>query len=88
MHEFVVTVTSEGRLTLPVDVRQHLGISGADRVVFCIDDKGVVTVRPNQPLDVDSLTGAAGSLNRSMGFHELLDIAREDALHEPKKERA
>ena len=37
--EYVITVTSKGRLTLPVAVRRRLGIEPGDRVVIVIEDQ-------------------------------------------------
>jgi AbrB family looped-hinge helix DNA binding protein len=38
MPEYVVTVTSKGRLTLPAAVRRRLGIAPGDRVVIVSED--------------------------------------------------
>ena len=42
----VATVTSKGQVTIPADVREHLGIKPKDRVQFEISEDGSVTVVP------------------------------------------
>jgi len=39
------TVTSKGQITLPKEVREHLGLKRGDRVDFSIDSQGDVHVR-------------------------------------------
>jgi len=39
------TVTSKGQITLPKEVRDHLGLERGDRVDFSIDAEGNVQVR-------------------------------------------
>jgi AbrB family looped-hinge helix DNA binding protein len=38
------TVTSKGQITIPLEVRQALGIEAGDRVEFVAQEKGVYTV--------------------------------------------
>jgi len=42
------TVTSKGQITLPKEIRTHLGIGAGDRVEFRIAPNGAVTVMPQQ----------------------------------------
>ena len=39
------TVTSKGQITLPKEVREHLGLKRGDRVDFSIDPQGDIHVR-------------------------------------------
>jgi antitoxin PrlF len=41
-----ITVTSKGQVTIPVEVREHLGIKPKDRVQFEVSEDGSVTVVP------------------------------------------
>jgi len=43
--EYVVTVTSKGRLTMPAAVRRRLGIEPGDRVVIVIEDQDSFRLR-------------------------------------------
>ena len=47
MREIISTVTSQGHVTLPAEVRRVLGLAERDKVAFVIDTDGV-RVRPVQ----------------------------------------
>lgn len=40
------TVTSQGQVTLPKEVREHLHLAAGDRLEFLIEDGGAVRLRP------------------------------------------
>ncbi|HEV7127179.1 MAG TPA: type II toxin-antitoxin system PrlF family antitoxin [Ktedonobacterales bacterium] len=80
MQEFPSTITSKGQVTIPKAVRERLGLSAHDRIVFVIEDDGTVTLRVPQYPTVASLAGAAGSLERKVTWAEMREIAREDHL--------
>jgi len=40
------TLTTKGQITIPRDVREHLGVDSGDRVTFLIQDDGTVVVKP------------------------------------------
>ncbi len=82
MKETQSTITSKGQITLPIEVRKHLGVHTGDKVSFVIEDSGKVTVKVPKYPNVASLAGAAGKLDRHMDMDEMLEIAREDALEE------
>ena len=58
------TVTSKGQITLPKDIRMHLGVGAGDRVEFRIASDGTVTVTPQ-----------SGSARRLFGFLGRPDLA-------------
>lgn len=80
VREIVSTLTSKGQITVPAEVRRHLGVGVRDKVVFLIDDDGSVRVRPAKYSTVASLAGAAGKLKSPLSWDEMRDIAREDRL--------
>lgn len=43
--EAVATITPEGQVTIPTEIREHLGVDAADEVAFVIDGKGRVELR-------------------------------------------
>ena len=45
MKEYITTVTSKGRLTIPVAIRRKLGINPGDLIAFVIDDENGARVR-------------------------------------------
>lgn len=82
MREITAKLTSKGQVTVPVEVRRHLGVSPKDRVAFVIGDDGTVQVRPTKYPTLESLSGAAGTLPKPMEWREMLEIAREERLLE------
>jgi AbrB family looped-hinge helix DNA binding protein len=80
MKEMVATVTTKGQLTLPVEVRRHLGIKPNDKVAFVIEDDGTVHVSAPKYPNIASLRGAAGKLPQPLSWPEMRDIAREERL--------
>lgn len=76
----VATMTSDGQLTLPDDVRRHLGLAAGDRVAFVIEDDGRVRFEPVKDPTIASLAGVAGKLPRPMSWDEMREIAYEDRL--------
>ena len=76
--EIVSTVTSKGQVTIPAEVRKHLGIKTGDKIAFIVEEAGVVRLSiPHYP-DIASLRGAAGSLKKPLSWQEVREIARED----------
>lgn len=62
MKSIMATVTSKGQITLPTEIRKHLGVQQGSRIMFVLDDDGHVTVEVPKYPSVASLRGAAGSL--------------------------
>ncbi len=46
MREIVSTISSKGQITIPADVRRHLGVGASDKVTFVIGGDGRVELRP------------------------------------------
>ncbi len=80
MKEIVATITSKGQVTIPAEVRRHLGVKRSDKVSFVIEPDGVVRLRVPRYADIASLRGAAGSLGKPMPWEEMRGVAREDHL--------
>jgi antitoxin PrlF len=80
MKEIVSTISSKGQVTIPVEVRRHLGVSTNDKVAFVLDDDGGVRLAVPHYATVASLRGAAGSLARPVPWPEMRDAAREERL--------
>ena len=78
MKEIVSTLTSKGQVTIPVEVRRHLGVGQGDKLCFVISDDGRIEVKAPKYADVASLAGAAGTLKESLGWDRTREIARED----------
>jgi len=48
------TLTSKGRITIPKVIREQLGLSAGDRLIFEIGESGSVLMEP-EPVDIRSL---------------------------------
>jgi AbrB family looped-hinge helix DNA binding protein len=57
------TLTSKGQITIPKEVRDHLGLEPGDRLSFNIGREGDVTVEP-ETVDIRSLRGMLKSRRR------------------------
>jgi AbrB family looped-hinge helix DNA binding protein len=79
MKEIVSSITSKGQVTIPVEVRRHLGVKRKGKVAFVIEDGEVKLRAPEYP-DVDALSGAAGRLEKPLTWKEVRDIARDERL--------
>ena len=66
--ETVSTISSKGQVTLPVEVRKHLGVEPNAKVTHV-----------KYP-DIQSLRGVAGTLKQPLSLQEIREIAREDRL--------
>jgi bifunctional DNA-binding transcriptional regulator/antitoxin component of YhaV-PrlF toxin-antitoxin module len=73
------TMTSEGHITIPIEVRRHLGLKTNDRIVFVINDEGPVQIKAPRYSTVASLRGAAGRPEKPLSWEEMRAIARDDA---------
>lgn len=80
MKEIVSTITSKGQVTIPAEVRRHLGLKKSDKISFVIEEEGDVRLKAPRYPSVDSLRGAAGSLKKPLSWSEMREIAREDRL--------
>jgi antitoxin PrlF len=80
--EIVSKITSKGQVTIPVEIRKHLGLDTGAKIAFVVDDEGNVSVRPPTYPTIASLAGAAGKLDRPMSWEEMKRIAHEERLIE------
>ncbi|MGI8857514.1 MAG: AbrB/MazE/SpoVT family DNA-binding domain-containing protein [Thermomicrobiales bacterium] len=72
------TMTSGGRVTIPAAIRERLGITAGDKLLFVIGEDGRIELRAAAYSTIASLRGAAGSLEKPYSWHEMRAIARED----------
>ncbi len=79
MKEILLTISSKGQVTIPVQVRRRLGLNKNQKIALVIDEKnGDIRLKVPRYPDVASLSGAAGSLRKPLPWEEMRDIARED----------
>jgi len=65
------TVTSQGQVTIPAEVRRHLGLTKRGKVTFLIDDEGVRLVPPRYTFEsargaVPPLPGTSADFDREI----------------------
>jgi antitoxin PrlF len=80
MREIPATITSKGQVTIPAEVRRHLGLRKHDRIAFVIEPGGDVRVKVPCYPTLESLAGAAGSLPQPRPLEEVIAEAREERL--------
>lgn len=80
MKEVISTISSKGQLTIPAEVRRHLGVQSHDKVAFVIESEGEVKLRVPRYTDIDSVVGKAGSLRTPLSWREMRTIAKEDRM--------
>ena len=51
------TLTSEGQVTIPKEIRDHLGLKEGDRLAIELDDQGRVVLRPEPRAPLGRLPG-------------------------------
>jgi antitoxin PrlF len=78
--EITTTVSQKGQVTIPSEIRRHLGVRTHDKIAFVLQDDGAVRLAvPHYPT-IASLAGAAGSLEQALSWAEIKEIAREDQM--------
>ena len=78
--EYVATITSKGQVTIPVEIRQQLGLGARDKVIFRLGKGNRVELEP-LPMSLEEAYGSVAPLHRPENFAELQRIAngeRED----------
>jgi AbrB family looped-hinge helix DNA binding protein len=74
--QYIMPVTSKGQVTIPVVVRQLLGLKKNDKVTFKVED-GAVTVEPAQAT-LQAAYGAVEPITRPENFERITQIAHEE----------
>jgi antitoxin PrlF len=75
--EFIATVTSKGQVTIPVEIREFLGISAQDKVVFRLGKDHKIEIEP-LPMTLEEAFGSVPPLNTPEDFDEIHRSAREE----------
>jgi AbrB family looped-hinge helix DNA binding protein len=78
MKEIVMTMTSKGQVTIPAQVRHHLGLKRNQKIALVIEDEGTVRLKVPRYPTVASIRGAAGTLGKKLSWKEMREIAREE----------
>ena len=71
MKEIISTITSKGQVTIPAEVRKHLGLHKREKIAFGIDEEGDVHLKTPHYPTLAALRGAAGSLPYPMSWEDI-----------------
>ena len=63
----IAKVTSKGQTTIPADIRAALRIEPGDLIIWEMSDDGSARIRRVQPLDIEYLKAAEGTLSEWAG---------------------
>jgi AbrB family looped-hinge helix DNA binding protein len=78
------SVSPKGQVTIPVEIRQLLGIRPRDRVAFEVTD-GQVLIRPARR-SLDSLYRSVPTLEQPLSDKEMTQLAQEEHAREVAEE--
>ncbi len=83
MREIVATVTSDGQVTTPDELRRRLGLNSASTVIFAVNCGGTVELRPIEHT-LESVMGSIPALEGrdTVDFEDLIQEALEDMADE------
>lgn len=78
MPEYLATMTTNGRVTVPAELRKHLEVSSGDKLRFVVDYDGAVRMEKVKYPTIASLRGIAGSLKEPKSWEEIVEIAHDE----------
>ena len=64
------TVTSKGQITIPVEVRNELGLNPGDRVIFAKNENGRFVLYPKNG-NIEDLKGILDKPDRTLSIEEI-----------------
>lgn len=79
MKRIIATVTQSGQVTLPAEVRRHLGVRARDKVAFTIED-GVVRVEPLKYQSIREALDSIRPLDQPLDWKEVERAVREERV--------
>jgi antitoxin PrlF len=80
MKEILLKLSSKGQVTIPAEVRRHLGIEKNQKVALVIEPEGTVRLQVPRYPNVESVQGAVAALSPKQTWSETLAIAHEDRV--------
>ena len=69
----ISTITQKGQVTIPIDIRNQLGLHEGDKVQFNITSEGVYLI-PAKKVDLMSLYGALPKPKKTLSTEEINNI--------------
>lgn len=74
----IATLTSKGQTTIPLEIRNFLGLHSGDKLEFFIDSDGHVLVQP-LTVDVRSLKGFLPKSNKAVSIEQMNEVITKRA---------
>ena len=84
MREMVSSVSPKGQVTIPLEIRQRLGVRPKDKVVFYLDGDEVKIVPLRSQLAAGF--GSVPALKQARSLNEIEEIAAEEHAHHVARE--
>ena len=73
MKEIITTMTQKGQVTIPVEIRNLLGLKAKDKIAFSIDE-GNIRLAPAK-YTLENVFGVVKPINKPEDFKKLKQIA-------------
>ena len=81
MRSFTMSTTQRNQVTIPGEVRHHLGIEPRDKVSFTIEDNGAVRLR-KAPFTLETEYGSVKALDDHGDLEDIIRMAKEEKAAE------
>ena len=81
MRSFTMSTTQRNQVTIPGEVRHHLGIEPRDKVSFTIEDNGAVRLR-KAPFTLETAYGSVKALDDHGDLEDIIRMAKEEKAAE------
>ena len=84
----VTRITKSGQLTMPAEVRRHLGVGPGDRVLWTTDAAGNTIVRPMRytVAELDGIVPAINHPSAETDFEDMIAEAQESLVDDHLRE--
>lgn len=78
MKSSISTISSKGQITIPAEVRRHLGVGASDKISVVITDEGRVELRPVRYTLEDVIGSVSPLPNESLDLDQEIEGAMEE----------
>lgn len=75
--EYIATVTSKGQVTIPLAIRDELGLSPQDKIIFRLGADSKVEIE-RLPMSLEEAYGSVKPLNQPEDLDGITKTAREE----------
>ncbi len=77
LREFIATITSKGQVTIPIAIRDELGLSPQDKIIFRLGEGSRVEIE-RLPMSLEEAYGSVAPLSRHQDMDAIMEAAREE----------